>query len=869
MTDRPAAAKFGRLADWMGRILLLALALLLGCFEMADYDIWWHLRTGELIPTRGLPSTDWYSFTSSDNAWIDVHWLFQLLMAETYRRAGAGGIVLLKAVVATIAVALGLAAYRRDWPASLQLGVWVPALFLLSSRIYERPETLTMLFTAAFLFVFFHAERRPRLLWLLPPIQILWANCHGLFVFGPVLLAMYLVETVFRMDRVQKVFRHLIPVTLLVAVGCLCSPYTFQNIELVVELWRKMSGAGKLYRENIAELVDIASFWRHGGYESPFVWLLFFLLGLSAASCVIGWRAILLDRRLLRPLALGAFGWLALKATRNGNHFALVAGTMVSWNLAEAGWRWPHRLASRLSAMLLVAAAGWFVASDRWYLLLGGTRQTRLGERPYYYSKAGMRIAGLRGMPERAAVFHIGHAAQYIYENGPERKVYMDGRLEVHSFDQFRDYLVLHDSFHPGGDWDGRLRHHGIDLVIADGEHNPKVQAALFAHSRWRCVYYDSVLGVFVRREAPLPAEAREFEFRESLWTGHAARVDEKLPSSEPWPARWLFAPPEVHREASDFAAERAMQLVHSLQPYGQAPPTFLASLRWYLLTQAIDALKRRPFSAANHRFVAAGFMFLAGPSEETSPCPPIWEDPARLFRAAAIYRFQRALACDEEDFSANFLLQQCYRDQRAMPLALPLLERLVARRPRTHAQIEMTQILPEVLEAVRATVNERATTLGTGGDPLGARELSRREEAGLLGPELSGLDPASVLSLETEEADSVAGRLLAIGKETVATAVYRDMATTGKLPAAKVAIRLAACAFVRGDFPEGKAQYSKALDLDSVSGSANTGLAILAALAGDLDSFRRYVEQGKSAHATPAERTFIEEIGRIDMAPH
>jgi hypothetical protein len=41
---------------------LLALAFLLGCFPMGDFDVWWHLRSGQLILERGeVPRTDWFS----------------------------------------------------------------------------------------------------------------------------------------------------------------------------------------------------------------------------------------------------------------------------------------------------------------------------------------------------------------------------------------------------------------------------------------------------------------------------------------------------------------------------------------------------------------------------------------------------------------------------------------------------------------------------------------------------------------------------------------------------------------------------------------------------------------------------------------
>ena len=40
-------------------VSLPALAFLLGCAPMADYDVWWHLRSGQLIlQTGAVPRHD-------------------------------------------------------------------------------------------------------------------------------------------------------------------------------------------------------------------------------------------------------------------------------------------------------------------------------------------------------------------------------------------------------------------------------------------------------------------------------------------------------------------------------------------------------------------------------------------------------------------------------------------------------------------------------------------------------------------------------------------------------------------------------------------------------------------------------------------
>ena len=73
--------------------------LALGLFTMAarsvtDPDVWWHLRTGQLIAqTHSVFHADPYSFTRLGQPWVDHEWLSQILIFAIYRLAGWGGLI--------------------------------------------------------------------------------------------------------------------------------------------------------------------------------------------------------------------------------------------------------------------------------------------------------------------------------------------------------------------------------------------------------------------------------------------------------------------------------------------------------------------------------------------------------------------------------------------------------------------------------------------------------------------------------------------------------------------------------------------------------------------------------------------------------
>jgi hypothetical protein len=243
-----------------------ALAFLFGCFELLDTDIWWHLRAGEWILHNGrVPDLDPFSFGSADQRWIDLHWLFQIIMAVCYRAAGVAGLLLLTSAVAstTFVTAAGARPAGAPWPVVLL--AMLPGLLLASNRFDPRPEMFTLLFLAAFLTVLAHVERRPRVAWLLPVIQFFWVNMHGLFIFGPIVLAVWWLSWLglrgWRRWRGETAAqpagtRQLAAASLAVLVCCLANPYGLEGVLLPWQLYPKVTQEGNPYKDYIEEFMS-------------------------------------------------------------------------------------------------------------------------------------------------------------------------------------------------------------------------------------------------------------------------------------------------------------------------------------------------------------------------------------------------------------------------------------------------------------------------------------------------------------------------------------------------------------------------------------------------------------------------------------
>ncbi len=246
-------------------LLLFSAAFLLGCWQLFDADVWWHLAGGRWILQHGhFPGKDPFTFGSADQVWIDLNWLFQVPAVWLFDRGGVPALVLLAAAVGTATLVCAASAHQRSWSVALGMLGWMPALILMSNRFRPRPEVFTLLYLAAFLAVLWQSRRRPAWIWLLPLIQVLWVNTHGVFVLGPVVLAFFAldkaVDWTLRRRRGGAAaarwseWKHFAPATAAVLLACLVNPYFIDGALFPLILLPKVTGAGNIYKQYIYEL---------------------------------------------------------------------------------------------------------------------------------------------------------------------------------------------------------------------------------------------------------------------------------------------------------------------------------------------------------------------------------------------------------------------------------------------------------------------------------------------------------------------------------------------------------------------------------------------------------------------------------------
>jgi len=164
---------------------------------LSNGDLWWHLRTGLwILQNHALPHSGLFS-QMSDRPWIVSSWGYDLLLAGAYRlldlRAVPALLMCLKVGLAVLVFWLADGWRGKFWPA---VGLSAVAQYILAG-VQPGPAYWSVLLFAVELMVLNEARRTGSLrpLFWLPPLFLVWANLDVQFVYGIVLLLLFLTVT--------------------------------------------------------------------------------------------------------------------------------------------------------------------------------------------------------------------------------------------------------------------------------------------------------------------------------------------------------------------------------------------------------------------------------------------------------------------------------------------------------------------------------------------------------------------------------------------------------------------------------------------------------------------------------------------------
>ncbi len=484
-------------------VALLGFILTLRTHQLfnSDGDLARHLAVGRQILSDGaIPTVDLFSHTKGGEPFVPYEWLSEVVFALTYRQLGAEGIAVLSAALAALPFLLLTRWMIRDGT-NIFLAILLVTVGALAASIHwlARPHLFTILLALLWARALTLHQRTGsrRYLAALPPMMALWANLHGGFLVGFVLLAVPLAVTVWeglvsrgKGHDAQRPLLGATPLALaglasLLAVGL--NPVGYAVLPHILSYFR------------LRYLVDTTMEYLSPNFHDLGPQLFLGLLLLAVASLAA------IPRRVgpTEVATLAVWASLALYSARNIPLFVVVGLPIVGQFATEAlgapATNAPG-LASRLTAIerrmgrplvpaIAVAAA--------LLLTIGGTGASAPGSAfdPKVFPVEALARAEESGA--RGNLFNYFKWGGYIlYAGYPKHRVFIDGQTDFYGEELTRDYSKV-ATLEP--DWENILDRYQIGWVLFP--HRSPLCLILARTPGWRLAYQDETADIFVRAE--------------------------------------------------------------------------------------------------------------------------------------------------------------------------------------------------------------------------------------------------------------------------------------------------------------------------------------------------------------------------------
>ncbi|MEQ8849520.1 hypothetical protein [Botrimarina sp.] len=519
-SDRRQAGLIRRLA-----VLLLAVACAAPlAMNVACPDLWGHVLYGqEWIGSGRLPRTATHTFTAVGQPWVNHELLAERLLAGGFRVGGVVGMQAAKVALGMAMLLLMASAARRH--ATAPIVTWSVLLTVanaLEGFFPIRPQLLSFLYCSLLLWLLdrsvasrdssaSHEAIDWRPLLGVPPLMAVWANSHGGFAFGLLLLAAVLggrlIESLIqRREGVWWAAAGSAAVLMASVSATLINPYG----------WRLHAWLGESLAAPRPEITEWDAPTVGNPVFAPFVVLLVLtLVSLLASERRRDWTQV---------AVLAVVAWQAAEHLRHIALFAILCGFWLPPHTQSAGRRvvrwfagrrtlrypWPGAEATPLLRRVAVAGLAGLVALQA--TIVG----ERLRELPVYRSH--WPVDAVQWMADHRVggdVLVCFNWAQYAMAAlAPDIRVAVDGRFRTcypqAVIDRHFDFLLADGQpryrAEGSGPIDRRrtLREDRPDYVLLDRRYPAPVhqmqRLASEPRSAWALLYQDALAQLWGRR---------------------------------------------------------------------------------------------------------------------------------------------------------------------------------------------------------------------------------------------------------------------------------------------------------------------------------------------------------------------------------
>lgn len=494
-SDKKRTSPLPSIGDFLFVAIFLIVSLHLGKSLLNDGDTGYHIRAGEyILKTMSVPHQDMFSFLTPPLPWTAHEWLSEVIMALVHSAFGLTGIVIFFAFfIALTAMLLFDTVHTKKGNLLIALAVVILATAASGLHWLARPHVFSFTLTVVWYHILclYQYEDR-KLLYTLPLLMVLWANLHGGFMGGFILLFAFLAgnafDALFSCEDRQKAVARLkgLAVTAALCVAAsVINPYGYHILLFPFQL------------TSSGDLMDAVSEFMSPNFHEKYIrgFELFLLLLVA----VFAWSRKKPD--VLDVLLVALFLHMSLYSARYIPLFAIVAARILSrllnevFHARENGFtRFMERRSLNISRMDTSAIRYlWPVASVLLVVYCAATGKVAYGFDPKAKPVAATEFI----KKERISgnMFNSDEFGDYlIYAASPAYKVFIDGRLDMYGAGKLKEYRKVTE-FRQG--WEKVFEKYGITWVIFEAD--APLSRYLQLHGDWKLIYADKATNIFVK----------------------------------------------------------------------------------------------------------------------------------------------------------------------------------------------------------------------------------------------------------------------------------------------------------------------------------------------------------------------------------
>jgi len=465
-------------------LFTLVFVFSLHTFTSINQDIGRHLALGEIIWDNGdVPKTNLFSYTNPDFPFINHHWLGEVFLYLGSVLAGLKGLIILKAVIITLAFALVFFSFYKKETVVFSVISGLISIFILIERTDVRPEIFSFLFLGWYLFILFRCPNS-KLIWTLPVIQLIWVNTHIYFFLGPLI---FLLFSAGRGLLVKSDRFLLILVGFLIFMVNLINPFGWQGTLYPLLAFQN-------YGYSIVENQG-PFFLKVWGYPWLTTYALFLGIIFVALSFLFN----------LKNLGKNTFEFslfmvaviLSFKMIRNYPIFAMSLLPISIKNFYESGIEIKN-FKNLFSLAVLVVIFIFAAMTNQIY------KEAGLGRRFGLLVPSGVQAAVdfVRENNLRGPIFNNFDVGSFLIWKLPKEKVFIDGRPEAYPADFIQNvYIPMQEEPEM---WEKYSKEYGINYVFwlyTDiTPWSQKFVSFMIQNPDWPLAYRDGSVMIFVRK---------------------------------------------------------------------------------------------------------------------------------------------------------------------------------------------------------------------------------------------------------------------------------------------------------------------------------------------------------------------------------